>query len=179
MGGRWPANPTQSDDMGKFTLTHVTPDSNQVYAFKYSDYYEDYGGPFLFNFPKDLEIPRVDVNPGQTVMGLVVRLPQKVGMIHFTVRDARTKELVRGASFYFRIRGYPKTQNIGSGWVGGSGPPEFGRLISLGVEILIRIEADDGMHEKWEYRNPKTGSRYFRAKSGETETVNIYLPPKK
>ena len=40
----------------------------------------------------------------------------------------------------------------------------------------IKVEAHDGLHETWEYRDPNTGSPYFRAKSGETETMDIYLP---
>ena len=56
-----------------------------------------------------------------------------------------------------------------------SAPSDDERIISLGVRVSILIEADDGQHEKSEYRNPKTHSRYFRAKSGETEAVTIYL----
>ena len=52
-------------------------------------------------------------------------------------------------------------------------------MISLEVGISIKIEADDGQHEKWQYRDPKTGSAYFRSKSGETETINIFLRKKK
>jgi hypothetical protein len=43
------------------------------------------------------------------------------------------------------------------------------------VDIAIRVEASDGLHEEWKYRNSKTGSRYYRARSGKTETVNVYL----
>jgi hypothetical protein len=60
-----------------------------------------------------------------------------------------------------------------------SGPSGYEQIISLCVEVSIQIEADDGLHEKSEYRNPKTGSRYFRARSGETETVNVYLRKKR
>jgi hypothetical protein len=60
-----------------------------------------------------------------------------------------------------------------------SGPSDAEALISPDVHISVQIEADDGLHEKWEYRNPKTGSPYFKAKSGETETMNIYLRKKK
>jgi hypothetical protein len=49
----------------------------------------------------------------------------------------------------------------------------------VGVGISIKIKTDDGQHQKWEYRDAKTGSPYFRAKSGETETMNIYLRKKK
>jgi hypothetical protein len=34
-----------------------------------------------------------------------------------------------------------------------SGPSGYEQIISLGVEISIQIEADDGLHEKSEYRS--------------------------
>jgi hypothetical protein len=52
-------------------------------------------------------------------------------------------------------------------------------MISLSVGVSIEIEADDGRHYEWKYRNPKTGSPFFRSKSGETETINIYLRRKR
>jgi len=43
----------------------------------------------------------------------------------------------------------------------------------------IKIEADDGQYEKWEFRDAKTGSPFFRAKSGKTDTITVYLRKKK
>ena len=175
LGGRWPPFATQSDYNGDFVLTHVTPDNVvKVYAFKYGDYYSDPGDPFTFApiRRKILKPPEVEVKPGQTVTGVVVRLriEEKGGRLHLNVRDADTKELVHG--IYERIcpKGYPKNCGAGSALF-------FDRLF-LGARISIQIEADDGQHEKWEYRNPRTGSRYYRPKSGETETIDVYLHKK-
>jgi hypothetical protein len=175
LGSRWPPGPsTTTDSEGNFTLDGVVPVSKvRVYASKDSDYYEDDSDAFMFKRPKNLKIPEVEVRAGQTV-NVTVQLAQKVGRIHLYVRDADTKELVSGIFSQWCPKGVP-TKNCG----GMSGPADYQRLISLGVDVSIQIEADDGLHEKSEYRNPKTGSRYFRAKPGETEAVNVFLRKKR
>jgi hypothetical protein len=107
------------------------------------------------------------------ITGVRIQLAQEVGKIHFDVRDADSKELVHGVFIQWCRKGVaPKYCS------NGSAPSDYEKLISLGVEISIRIEADDGQHEKWEYRDPKTGSPYFRAISGKTDTITIYLRKK-
>jgi len=175
LGSRWPPGPSTTTDMeGNFVLGGVVPDSVvSVYASKESDYYEDDSDAFMFKRPKNLNIPEVEVRAGQTV-NVTVQLAQKVGRIHLFVRDAYTKELVPGVFMQWCRKGVP-TKYCGRM----SGPADYQRLISLGVDVSIQIEADDGLHEKSEYRNTKTGSRYFRARSGKTEVVNVYLRKKR
>jgi hypothetical protein len=175
LSGRWPPGPcTTSDTEGKFVLGSVVVDNPvRVYASKESDYYEDVSQPFVFNLPKNLKIMELEVKPGQTITGITIRLSKKAGRVRLNVRDAETRELVHGVFMQCCRKGYPNN------CINGSGPSDYERLISLGVGISIKIEADDGLHETWQYRNPKTGSPYFRAKSGETETVTVYLHKKR
>jgi hypothetical protein len=175
LGGRLFRTSTTTDVEGNFVLDQVVPAEKVViWAYKYSDYYEDVMEPFTFNRPKDLKIPVVEVKPGQAIIGLRIQLGQKVGKLHLDVRDADSKDLANGVFIQWCRKGYAPKYCIN-----GSGPSDYERLISLGVGISIKIEADDGQHKKWEYRDPKTGSAYFRAKSGETETINILLRKKK
>jgi len=175
LGGRWPPGPTTTaDSQGNFVLEHVVPDNPvSVYASKETDYYSDgVLNPFVFQRLKTTE---VNVKVGQSVL-VTVRLAQKVGRIHLFVRDADTKELVGGVSSRWCRKGEPaKYCNAG----GMSGPSDFQTLVLPNLPLSIQVEAQDGLHEKSEYRNAKTGSRYFRAKSGETETVNIYVRKKR
>jgi hypothetical protein len=171
LGGTLFRTATTTDVDGNFVLDQVIPaEKVAVWAHKYSDYYEDVMEPFTFNRPPNLKIPVVEVKPGQTVSGVRIQLAQKVGKLHLYVRDADTKELVHGVFIQWCRKGVAPKYCIH-----GSGPSDYENMISLGVGISIKIEADDGQHVKWEYRNPKTRSPYFRAKSGETETVNVYL----
>jgi len=173
MGGRLYLPSTSTNNAGDFVLEQVIPDKRvRIYAFKERDYYENVGNPFIFHLPKNLKIPVVEVKPGQTVTGVIFRLPKKVGKLHLSVRDADTKEMVHGIFIQLCRRDDPNRCS------GDSGPSDYERTMSLGVGISFQVEADDGLHEKWEYRDPKTGARYFTAKSGKTETVNVYLRKK-
>jgi hypothetical protein len=165
---------TTTDADGKFVLDHVIPAEKViVWAYKYDDYFDDVMEPFSFK-PPNVKMPVVEVKPGQTITGVRIQFAEKAGKLHLYVRDADSKELVHGVFIRWCRKGDPPKYCIN-----GSGPSDDERLISPAVGISIQIEADDGLHEKSEYRNPKTGSRYFRAKSGETETVNIYLRKKR
>ena len=174
LGGRWPPGPvTTTDSDGRFTLPHVLPDNPvRVYASKPSDYYADDGGPSMFLLPNP-KIAEVEVKVGQPV-NVTVQLAKKAGRIQFNVRDADSKELVHGIFMQSCGKATPAKYCVNSM----SGPSDYATLISPGLELSIQIEADDGLHETWQYRNPKTGSRYFRARSGETETVTVYLRKK-
>jgi hypothetical protein len=175
LGGAIFRTATTTDVDGKFVLDHVFPaEKVAIWAYKYDDYYEDVMKPFTFKRPKNLKIPVVEVKAGQTITGVRIQFPQKVGKLHWYVRDADTKELVHGVFMRWCRKDVPTKYCIN-----GSAPSDYERIISLGVGISILIEADDGLYEKWVYRNPKTGSRYFRARSGETETVNVYLRKKR
>src|SRR6267378_4462871 len=166
MGGRAYSPFTTTKNAGDFVLELVIPDKKvRIYAFKERDYYENVGNPFIFHLPKNLKIPEFEVKPGQTVTGVIFRLPKKVGKLHLSVRDADTKDMVHGVFIQWCDKHYPPKYCSGE-----SAPSDYERTISLGVEVYFQVEADDGLHEKWEYRNPKTGSRYFRAKRGKTET---------
>jgi hypothetical protein len=161
-----------TDSQGKFTLLHVLPDNPvSVYASKESDYYGDYGLN-LFLLP-NAKVPEVEIKLGHPV-NVTVQLGKKVGRIQFYVRDPDSKELVHGIFMQSCRKGTPAKYCVG----GMSGPSDYATLISPGLELSIQIEADDDLHEKWEYRNPKTGSRYFQAKSGKTEILNVYLRKK-
>jgi hypothetical protein len=175
MGGRCPPGPiVMTDSAGKFTLFHVLPDNPvSVYASKLSDYYPDACVLSMFVL-QNSKIPEVEVNVGQPV-NVIVRLAKKVGRIQFYVRDADSKELVHGIFMQSCRKGTPAKYCVG----GMSGPSDYTTLISPGFDFSIQIEADDGQHEKWEYHDPKSGSRYIRGKSGKTETLNIYLRKKK
>jgi len=176
LAGRWPPSgaSTTTDRWGNFVLDGVVPDTVHILASKTSDYYADDGQPSMF-LPPNPKIPQVEVKPGQTVTGVRVQLRQKVGKLHWYVRDADTKKLVHGVFSYWCREGEPMPYCGGSM----SGSSDDSALISPDVHISIQIEADDGLHEKWDYRNPKTGSRYYRAVSGKTETVNVYLRAKR
>lgn len=174
LGGRPFRTSTTTDVDGNFVLDHVVPaEKVAIWAYKYDDYYEDVTEPFTFKPPKHLKMPVVEVKAGQTITGIRIQLPQRAGKLHLYVRDADTKELVHGIFSEWCREGVPVKYCIHS-----SGPSDYEQIISLGVGVSILIEADDGQHEKSEYRNPKTHSRYFRAKSGETEAVTIYLRKK-
>ena len=175
LGGRWPGGTsTTTDSVGKFVLDRVVVDNPvSVWASKESDYYAG-GSPIniglvpTFNTPK---FEQVEVKPGQTVT-VRLQLAKKAGKIKLYVRDADTKELlVDGIYSEWCVHGVPMAYSCGRLY-GGS---DYESLVSTDVDHAIRIEAVDGLHEDWEYRNPKTGSRYYRARSGKTETVNVYL----
>ena len=174
LGGRWPpGHSTTTDSEGKFVLGHVVDNPVSVFASKESDYYA--GGSILsmglvpnFNTPK---VEEVEVKPGQTVT-IRLQLPKKAGKIKLFVRDADTKELLVGGIFSeWCPKRLPVTYSCGRL----SGESVYESLVSTDVDLSIRIEAADGLHEEWGYRNPKTGSRYYRARSGKTEMVNVYL----
>jgi len=176
LAGRWPppGASAKTDKRGNFVLNDVVPDNPVwILASKPSDYYADDGTPSMF-LPPNPKIPQVEVKPGQTVTGVRVQLRQKVGKLHWYVRDADTKKLVHGVFSYWCREGEPKLYCGGSM----SGASDAEALISPDVHISIQMEADDGLHEKWEYRNPKTGSQYYWAKSGKTEVMNVYLRKK-
>jgi hypothetical protein len=174
LGGTLFRSVTTTDADGKFVLDHVIPaEKVAIWAYKYDDYYEDVMEPFTFKRPKNLKIPVVEAKPGQTITGVRIQFPQKAGKLHWYVRDADTKELVHGVFMRWCRKGVPAMYCIN-----GSAPSDYERIISPGVGISIQMKADDGQYEKWEYRNPKTGSRYFRARSGKTETVNVLLRKK-
>jgi hypothetical protein len=174
LGGTLFQTATTTDAEGNFVLGQVIPaEKVAIWAYKYSDYYEDVMEPFTFNRPKNLKIPVVEVKAGQTITGIRIQFAQKVGKLHWYVRDADTNELVHGVFIKWCRKGVAPKYCIH-----GSSPSDYEGLISLGVGISIQIEPDDGQHVKWEYRNPKTRSPYFRARSGETETVNVYLRKK-
>jgi hypothetical protein len=175
LGGTIFRSATMTDAHGKFVLDHVIPaEKVAVWAYKWDDYYEDVMEPFTFNRPKNLKIPVVEVKPGQTITGVRIQFPQKAGKLHLYVRDADTKELVHGVFIEWCRKGVPAKYCIH-----GSGPSDYEKIVSLAVGVSIQIGADDGLHEKWEYRDPITGSRYFRARSGKTEVVNINLRKKR
>jgi hypothetical protein len=174
LAGRLFRTSTTTAGEGAFILDQVIPcEKVVIWAYKYSDYYEDVTEPFTFNRPKDLEIPEVGVKAGQTITGIRIRLGQKVGKIHLDVRDADSKELVHGVFIQWCREGFSPKYCLK-----GSAPSDYERLISLGVGISIKIEADDGQHQQWSYRDHKTGSTYFKATSGKTDTITIYLRKK-
>jgi hypothetical protein len=174
LGGRWPPGPsTTTDGEGKFILDGVVADNPvSVSASKEADYYSD-GGFSLFALSTKPPA-QAHVTAGQTVL-VTVQLDKKVGRLKWNVFDADTKEAVHGIFMHSYRKGTPVKYRVG----GMSGPSAYSILVSPGLDLAIDIEADDGLHETWQYRNPKTGSRYFRAKSGETETVNVYLRKKR
>ena len=184
-GIRWPAeghndpplnsrsNETTSDANGEFVLDRVIPSKSVIiHAYTDTDYYALV--LWAFNLPPELERPEVEVKPGQTTTGVTVRLTQRAGLLHLFVRDVKTKELVHGISFLLC-----REPGEGGNCAGGGGQSDFIEPVPVGIGFSIKIEADDGQYEKWEYHDPKTGSPYFRAKSGETETMDVYLRKKK
>ena len=160
---------TTSNANGEFVLDQVRPGKNKIHPYKDSDYYADVYS--AFGRPPKLEMPEVEVKPGQTVTGVTVRLMQKAGKLHLNVRDADTKELIIGIGYLFCREDHPTD---GRYCLGGGGLSDHEHFMPVGVGISIKVEAD-GQHEKWEYHDPKTGSPYYRAKSGETETMDVYL----
>jgi hypothetical protein len=173
LAGRWPGGTsTTTNSEGKFVLGHVVENPVSVWAGG-RGYYA--GGSILnmglvpgFNTPK---VQEVEIKPGQTVT-VRLQLAKKAGKIKLYVRDADTKELlVDGIFSEWCSNGVPMSNNCGRM----SGEADYESLVSTDVDLSIRIEARDGLHDEWKYRNPKTGSRYYRARSGKTETVNVYL----
>lgn len=131
LGGTIFRSATTTDVDGKFVLDHVIPaDKVAVWAYKYSDYYEDVMEPFTFNRPKNLKIPVVEVKAGQTVTGVRIQFPQKAGKLHWYVRDADSKDLVHGVFIEWCRQGVPPKYCIHE-----SGPSDYERIISLGVEF--------------------------------------------
>lgn len=155
---------------GEFILDQVIPGKKiDIHAYKDSDYYVDV--VFAFNRPPKLELPEVEVKSGQPVTGVIVRLMQKAAKLHLYVRDAATKELVHGIYFRLCREDYPTY------CVAGSGPSDIEKLVPVGVGISIQVSNDKHSQSdyQWQYRDPKINSPYFRAKSGETETMTIYV----
>ena len=166
-----PYSVTTTNAKGEFVLDRVIPAPDVViHAYKDSDYYMDV--IFAFHNPPKLEMPEVGVKPGETVTGVTVRLMPKAAKLRLNVRDANTKELILGIGFLFCREDNP------THCLGGGGESDRDQFMPIGVGISIKIEADDGKHKKWEYRDPRTGSRYFRAKSGETTKMDVYLRKK-
>jgi hypothetical protein len=174
LAGRWPGGTsTTTNSEGKFVVGHVVDNPVSVWASKESDYYAG-GGSFSMGLVPSFNTPKVEgveLKPGQAV-AVRLQLAKKAGKIKLYVRDADTKELlVDGIFSEWCADGVPMSSNCGR-MIGGS---DYESLVSTDVDIAIRVEAADGLHEEWEYRNPKTGSRYYRARSGKTERVNVYL----
>jgi carboxypeptidase family protein len=170
-------NETTTNANGDFVLDQVRPGKNvAIHAYTDTDYYMFV--TWAFNRPSKLEMPEVEVKPGQTVTGVIVRPIQRAGQLHLYVRDAKTKGLVHGIFFRLCREDHPTE---GGYCIGGSGPSDYAQPVPVGVGISIEVSADTHgqSNYQWQYRDPKTGSRYFRAKSGETETMNIYLRQKK
>jgi hypothetical protein len=171
LGGRIFRTSTTTDAQGDFVLDQVVPaETVQVWAYKFADYYEDLMEPFTFNRPKNLKFPIVQVKPEQTVTGVRIQFAQKAGKLHWQVRDAETKELVHGVFIRWCRQNVPAKYCMN-----GSAPSDYEQIISAGVGIAIQIAADDGLHKKWNYRNSKTGSRYFWAAPGRTDSVTVFL----
>ena len=161
-------NETTSNANGEFVLDQVIPSKSLIiHAYKDTDYYAFV--LWAFNLPPKSERPEIVVKPRETVTGITVRLTQRAGQLHLYVRDADTKELIYGVGFQLCREDYPTY------CTGGSGSSDFVEPVPVDVGISIKIEADDGHHKKWEYRDVKTHSRYFRAKSGETTTMSVSL----
>ena len=161
-------NESTSDANGEFVLDQVIPSKSVIiHAYKDTDYYAFV--MWAFNLPPKSERPEIVVKPRETVTGITVRLTQRAGQLHLYVRDADTKELIYGVGFQLCREDYPTY------CTGGSGSSDFVEPVPVDVGISIKIEADDGHHKKWEYRDVKTHSRYFRAKSGETTTMSVSL----
>jgi hypothetical protein len=168
-------NGTTSNANGEFVLDRVIPSKSVIiHAYMDTDYYALV--LWAFNLPPKMERPEVEVKPGQTVTGVTVRLTQRAAHLHLYVRDADTNDWVNGLSFLLCREDSPTERGYCSG---GSGSSDFVEPVPVGVGFSIKIEAYDGKHEKWEYHDSKTGSRYFRAKSGEIETINVYLRGKR
>jgi hypothetical protein len=165
------SNETTSNANGEFVLDRVVPSKSVViHAYMDTDYFASV--LWAFDLPPALERREVEVMPGQTVTGVTVRLTQRPGQLRLYVRDAKTKALVHGIFSQLCREDRPTYCK------GGSGPSDFAERVPVDVGISIKIEADDGHHKKWEYQDAKTHSRYFRVKSGETETITIYLSKK-
>src|ERR1700676_2594617 len=161
-------NESTSDANGEFVLDQVIPSKSVIiHAYKDTDYYAFV--LWAFNLPPKSERPEIVVKPRETVTGITVRLTQRVGQLPLYVRDADPKELIYGVGFQLCREDYPAY------CTGGSGSSDFVEPVPVDVGISIKIEADDGHHKKWEYRDIKTRSRYFRAKSGETTTMSVSL----
>jgi hypothetical protein len=159
---------------GEFVLDQVIPDNKiDIHAFKEGDYYVDVIA--AFDVPPKWEMPHVEVKPGQTVTGVRVQLMAKAAKLHLLVHDADTKQLVHGIFFQLCREDHPTHCTTGSG------PADFENSAPVGVGISIKVSNDkhSQFDYQWEYRDPKTGSPYLRAKSGETETVNVYLRKKR
>jgi hypothetical protein len=168
-------NETTSNANGEFVLDRVIASKNIViHAYDDTDYYALV--LWAFNLPPKLERPEVEVKAGQTLTGVIVRLTQRAGRLHLYVRDSRSKELLSGVRFQLCREDYP---NYPLYCTGGRASSDFAEPVPVGVGISIKIEADDGRYKKWQYRDAKTHSLYFRAKSGETETMNIFLNKKR
>jgi hypothetical protein len=164
------SNETTSNANGEFVLDRVVPSKSVViHAYMDTDYYASV--LWAFNLPPELERPEIEVKAGQTVTGITVRLTQRPGQLRVYVRDVKTGEIVNGVFSQLCREDHPTycTMNSGPGTI----------PVPVGVGISINIKTDDGRHVKWHYHDPKTGSPYFRAKSGETETMDIYLRKKK
>ena len=156
---------------GAFTLDQVISDKKiDIHAYKDSEYYSDV--VTVFDVPLKWVMPSVEVQPGQTVAGVTVRLMPKAAKLHLQVRDAGTKQLVHGIYLQLCREDHPNY------CLTGSGPSDFEHLVPVGVGISIKVSADaHGQSDyQYQYRDPKTGSPFFRAKSGETETMDIYVP---
>jgi hypothetical protein len=154
---------------GEFVLDQILARRVKVHAYKESDYYADV--KFAFNIPTKWDVPEVEVKPGQTVTGVVVRLGQRAAKLHLYVRDAVTKELVHGIYFKLCREDHPTY------CLAGSGPPDIERFVPSDMGISINVSADShGQSDyQWQYRDPKSGSVYLKAKSGETKSMDILI----
>lgn len=158
---------------GEFVLEDVIPGKNiGIHAYKESENYTDVIA--LFDVPPKWEMPHLEVKPGQTVTGITVRLMPKAGKLHLLVRDADTKELVHG--IYLQLCRADHPTEVGY-CLTGSGPSDFEHSVPPGVGISIKVSSDKHGNSdyQWRYRDAKTGSPYFIAKSGEPETMTVYV----
>lgn len=126
---------------GEFVLDQVLPDKKIViHAYKDADYYMDV--MFAFHSLGKLEMPEVEVKPGQTVTGVTVRLMPKAGKLHLNVRDAKSKELIHSIGYRFCREDQPDFRYC----LGGGGESDYDQFMPTGVGISVEIEAEDGKH---------------------------------
>lgn len=161
-----------TDSNGEFMLDVIPGKDIRVHLYKDSDLYSNV--VTVFDVPPNWKFPLIDVAPGQTVEQ-IFRLPQKAGKLQLRVLDADTKTLVHGIYFQLCREDHPNQTGY---CLTGSGPPDFEHSIPAGVGISIKVSSDEhgSSDYQWRYRDPKTGSAYFRAKPGETETITTYVP---
>ena len=140
-GPKWPPS-SITDVSGKFSLVEIQPGSYRVSAVNETQYYPDTNLTF---YEGEVRYPVVEVQGGQVVRDVVVRLGPKAARLRGKIVDAKTGlGLVRASIGFYETKGEQLYLGIGPHKGG-----EFDVLVPSTKAFRMRVSAPG--YETWFY----------------------------